>query len=66
IGEVEQTSGTTENNFTDEVIYTVTAEDGSTATYTVTVLVKTAAGYFTFNSVTGTITGDVYRSWERW
>jgi hypothetical protein len=32
-----QTSGTTANNFTAPVSYTVTAADGSTATYTVTV-----------------------------
>jgi ice-binding like protein len=34
---VAQTSGTTPNDFTGPVVYTVTAADGSTATYTVTV-----------------------------
>ncbi|MCE3269213.1 MAG: hypothetical protein K0R49_1465 [Burkholderiales bacterium] len=29
-----QTSGTTANNFTNPVLYTVTAANGSTATYT--------------------------------
>ncbi|MDD4048206.1 MAG: leucine-rich repeat protein, partial [Clostridia bacterium] len=55
VGEDDQTSGITKNDFTDEVVYTVTAEDGSTATYTVTVSVE--AEYFTFDSETGTITG---------
>jgi len=36
-GTVAQTSGTTPNDFTAPVVYTVTAVDGSTATYTVTV-----------------------------
>jgi|GEM_PF-546981 len=38
----EQLSGTTANNFTSPVTYTVTAEDGTTQTYTV--MVKVAAG----------------------
>lgn len=37
VGEVEQTSGTTTNNFTAPVTYTVIAEDETSATYTVTV-----------------------------
>jgi len=39
VGTVVQSSGTTANNFTGPVIYTVTAADGTTATYTVTVTV---------------------------
>jgi uncharacterized repeat protein (TIGR02543 family) len=39
VGNTAQTSGTTENNFTNAVTYTVTAEDGSTQTYAVTVTV---------------------------
>ncbi|MDY0315730.1 MAG: fibronectin type III domain-containing protein, partial [Bacteroidales bacterium] len=40
IGAVDQESGVTENNFTDPVIYTVTAEDGTTTQpWTVTVSV---------------------------
>ena len=40
IGAVDQESGVTENNFTDPVIYTVTAEDGTTTKdWTVTVSV---------------------------
>lgn len=37
VGGVEQESGITANNFTNPVTYRVTAEDGSTADYTVTV-----------------------------
>ncbi|HEX4418105.1 MAG TPA: hypothetical protein VH165_09425 [Kofleriaceae bacterium] len=36
VGTTAQVSGTTPNNFTNPVAYTVTAADGSTATYTVT------------------------------
>ena len=37
VGATVQTSGTTPNNFTNPVTYTVTGADGLTATYTVTV-----------------------------
>src|SRR6056297_2671793 len=37
IGETEQTSSTTPNDFTSDITYTVTAEDGTTEEYTVTV-----------------------------
>ena len=37
VGGAAQTSATTENNFTNPVAYLVTAEDGTTVTYTVTV-----------------------------
>jgi hypothetical protein len=36
VGSVAQVSGTTENDFSDPVVYTVTAADASTQTYTVT------------------------------
>lgn len=39
VGSTQQTSGTTENNFTGPVVYTVTANDGSARNYTVTVSV---------------------------
>ena len=39
VGSTVQVSGTTANNFTSPVIYTVTAADGSTMSYTVTVAV---------------------------
>jgi DNA-binding beta-propeller fold protein YncE len=39
IGGITQISGTTSNNFTSPVIYVVTAADGSTQNYTVTVTV---------------------------
>ena len=44
VGAVAQTSGTTPNNFTGPVAYTVTAADNTTATYTVTVTVTAALG----------------------
>lgn len=40
VGTVTQVSGTTANDFTNPVSYTVTAEDGTTRTYTVTVKIK--------------------------
>lgn len=39
VGAVAQVSGTTANNFTAPVAYTVTASDNTTATYTVTVTI---------------------------
>lgn len=42
IGTTQQVSGTTSNDFSSPVIYTVTAEDESTAVYTVTVTINRA------------------------
>ncbi|MBN1472556.1 MAG: hypothetical protein JW925_12305 [Syntrophaceae bacterium] len=42
VGGVVQVSGTTQNNFSTTVTYTVTAEDSSTKTYTVNVTVTAA------------------------
>lgn len=39
VNNVDQVSGVTQNNFTNPVVYTVTAEDGSSQNYTVTVTV---------------------------
>jgi sulfatase-modifying factor enzyme 1 len=39
VGSTPQVSGTTANNFTSAVVYTVTAEDNSTVDYTVTVTI---------------------------
>ena len=39
VGETEQVSGTTENDFTSAVTYTVTAEDGTSQDWTITVTV---------------------------
>jgi hypothetical protein len=61
VGSTVQVSGTTQNDFTNPVTYTVTAADNSTQNYTVTVTVgsNTAALITSFNftslSVTGTI-----------
>jgi len=59
VGTVAQTSGTTVNDFTSPVVYTVTAADNTTATYTVTVTIasssaKALTGY-SLAGVSGTI-----------
>ena len=63
VGATVQTSGTTANNFTNPVTYTVTAADNSTVTYVVTVtLAATSAKTITAYSlarVTGTINETV-------
>jgi formylglycine-generating enzyme required for sulfatase activity len=56
VDSVAQTSGTTENDFTSAVTYTVTAEDGSTQDYTVTVTVTVpcvteGSGFSTASSI---------------
>jgi DNA-binding beta-propeller fold protein YncE len=43
VGGAVQVSGTTPNDFTSAVVYTVTAEDGTTAAYTVAVTATAAA-----------------------
>jgi hypothetical protein len=59
---VSPNTGVTQN-FTNPVIYTVTAEDGSTQTYTVTVTVAPnpakAITAFSFNGLTPNVTGTV-------
>lgn len=59
IGNVTQTSGITPNNFTNPVIYTVTAADGTTQNYTVTVTVATGSANemieFSLNGTIGVI-----------
>ena len=66
VGSTLQASGSTANNFTSPVSYVVTAEDGTTQTYTVTVTVSstnqnTGADLLTFGftnpNVTGVISG---------
>jgi hypothetical protein len=44
VGSALQVSGVTANDFSSPVVYTLTAFDGSTATYTVTVSVMTESG----------------------
>jgi len=59
VGTTVQSSGTTANDFTSPVKYTVTASDGTTATYTVTVTVASitakAITSFSLNGVAGTV-----------
>jgi len=63
IGSTPQTSGTTTNNFTTPVTYTVTAADSSTQDYTVTVTVAQNDAKeitsFSFESLTPTVTGTI-------
>jgi hypothetical protein len=58
VGTTVQTSAINANNFNSPVAYTVTAADGTTATYTVTVTVALASSkiisVFTFPASTGT------------
>jgi hypothetical protein len=61
VGAAVQASGTTANNFTSPVVYTVTAADNTTATYAVTVAVSTALNSakaistYSLNGVSGNI-----------
>jgi glycogen operon protein len=61
IGSVEQQTGSTTNDFTQPVVYTVYAEDGSKADYTVTVLIAQESANditsFSINGVSGSISG---------
>ena len=61
VGSVTQVSGTTANNFTNSVKYTVTAQDGSTKDYTVTVIVALSSEKdivtFSVSGVQATISG---------
>jgi hypothetical protein len=59
VGATAQVSGTTQNNFTSPVVYTVTAGDSTTATYTVTVTVAPSSAKaltaYSLNGTTGSI-----------
>jgi hypothetical protein len=64
IGGVGQVSGTTANNFTNPVVYTVVAEDGSVSNYTVTVTKAAASSLkqlltFQFAGLTPAVTGTI-------
>jgi uncharacterized repeat protein (TIGR02543 family) len=66
VGTTMQTSGTTPNNFTSPVTYTVVASDGSTQAYVVTITVgqntAKALTAFNFAGLTPTITGTIIES----
>jgi hypothetical protein len=51
IGSTKQISSVTTNNFTNPVIYTIKAEDGTTKNYTVTVSKNTGVGTISPSSV---------------
>ena len=55
VGSMVQVSGTTQNNFTSPVAYTVAAADSTTATYTVTVTV--VANFINAYTVSGEVSG---------
>jgi hypothetical protein len=59
IGSDVQTSGTTSNDFSDPVVYTVAAANASTQDYTITVTLATSSSkeitWFSLNNVVGTI-----------
>ena len=54
-----QTSGTTANDFTNIVAYSVTAEDGSSENYTVDVTVAAAPNTYTVTFAAGTTDNDL-------
>lgn len=61
VGTTVQSSGSTPNNFSSSVVYTVIAADGTTQNYTVTVTTSSddanAITFFSLNGITGTISG---------
>lgn len=59
VGATTQVSGTTANNFTGPVAYTVTAADSTTAVYTVTVLVAPATSKAITSYSLGGINGTI-------
>ena len=62
VGSVSQVSGQTPNDYTKSVVYVVTAEDGSSSNYTVTVTVAKSSAKvitkFALNGKYGNITGN--------
>jgi hypothetical protein len=60
IGSAAQQSGVTANSFTSDVVYTVTAPDGSTANYTVSVSVDSASTGCTISAFGVSIGGTAY------
>ncbi len=63
VGGVAQVSGTTTNNYTNPIIYRVTAEDGTFTDYTVTVMVEDLV--ITYNSFTkGELVYDIFRNYS--
>lgn len=67
VADVVQVSGTTENDFTNPVVYTVTAQDGTTQDWTVTIALGAASSeafvtstIYTVDNTVGTITAVPY------
>lgn len=64
VGTVVQASGTTPNNFTSAVVYTITAENADTQTYTITVIVTPGSTakditYFAFEDLNPDVVGVI-------
>ncbi|WP_042169601.1 cadherin-like beta sandwich domain-containing protein [Paenibacillus gorillae] len=63
VGTVAQTSGVTANDYTSPVVYTVTAQDGSTQDYTVTVAIASNTEKeltsFSFGGLTPVVVGTI-------
>ncbi len=53
VGSTRQSSGFSSNNFTNPVVYTVRATDGSAVNYTVTARVASSKGFFSYFSFVG-------------
>ena len=69
VGGTVQTSGTSANDFTNPVVYLVTAEDGTTSTYTVTVEIAAASSekeltYFAFEGLDPDVIGAITQATE--
>jgi hypothetical protein len=56
VGAKDQVSGATKNDFSSPVTYTVTAQDGSTKTYTVTVTKAVSTAVEDKNNISGKLT----------
>jgi outer membrane protein assembly factor BamB len=63
VGSIIQVSGTTPNDFTSPVQYAVTAADGSTATYTVTVQISSNSNKASWSNGRGNPQNTGYASW---
>ena len=62
VGTTSQVSATTANNFTSPVTYTVTAADGSTQAYTVTVVVSAVSLSGIVTTLAGSVAGGSFNA----
>jgi len=69
VGTTVQASGTTPNNFTSAVVYTITAENADTQTYTITVIVTPGSTakditYFAFEDLNPDVVGVISETYR--